>query len=317
MKEMLNLLFLCGGRRVELLRRFRAALNAHGGGRLVVTDTIRHSASSFVADRCHIVPPCSDVDGFAAAIAHICRTEEISAIIPLRCAAIRALPVIRRHVATPIICGHDRSISICTDKLATAAYLAARSIPTPKVVSRPTPEDLPLFLRPRHGEGGAAGRLITTPSMLMEALAQDDAVFTRYVRGREFSVDCYWDLSHRLVGMIPRERLKVRAGEVERSVTRHAAVLTNACRDICRNLEVVGPCTIQAIESAGVYYVTEVNLRFGGGVTLSIQAGLHAPEWLVAELRGESACPTMRPRWGLAMARYDDEFYFMDTEGDI
>ena len=311
MTDALRLLFLCGGRRVELLRRFRAALSAHGGGSLFITDTTRHPASSFVADQCYLVPPCSDLDAFADAVAHLCTSNAISAIIPLRCAAIRAIPAIRSRTTTTIICADNRSIAICTDRIATAAYIAGRGVPTPEVIYGPTPRDLPLFVRPRHGEGGAACGKLMTPAMLAESLAQENTVFTRYVPGREFSVDCYWDFSHRLVGMIPRERLRVRAGEVERSVTRQAEALAEACRTVCGGLRIVGPCNIQAIESSGVYYITEVNLRFGGGATLAIEAGLHVPTWLMSELRGEALCPMIQPRWGLAMARYDSEFYFL------
>ena len=64
------LLFLCGGRRVKLLARFREALAARAAveGRLLTTDTERRAATSFFADATFLVPPCSETEPFAAAI---------------------------------------------------------------------------------------------------------------------------------------------------------------------------------------------------------------------------------------------------------
>ncbi len=305
-----NFLFLCGGRRVKLLRLFRAALDAAGGGRILVTDTEPHSAAAFVADATYPVPPCAQEEEFVGAIADICEREQITAVIPLRCVAVKAMPILRDRVAARLITGDDDCIAICSDKVATHDFFTSCGLSTPTVLHNVESEPFPIFYRPRFSEGSRGACAIRTPEQ-RTALAKTDGVFTCYLDGPEYTIDCYKDLSGRLVTMVPRERLRVRAGEVERAITRYLPTLEQHCRDALARLDFVGPATLQAILTEGGFFFTEINLRYAGGVTLSIAAGMDSPTWLIADLLSSLPATAGPIQWGLGMSRYDEEFYFM------
>lgn len=308
-----TLLFLCGGRRVGLLRRFRGALDERGGGRLLTTDTEERAATTFVADRTFVVPPCGS-EAFVDAVAKLCEAEGVTAVLPLRCVAMPDLPPLRQRISVPVVCGDDEAIRVCTDKLATARHLTAAGVPTAEVVADPTPEDLPLFFRHRRSEGSQGASRIDTAVDLNSVRGLANGILTRFLDGPEATVDGYKDAAGRLVCLVPRRRLRVRAGEVERAVTFDDPELQTVAAAALNTLQFTGPVTLQAIRPDSGWQVTEINLRFGGGVTLSIEAGMECPRWLIAELAGEQAPTPPKIAWGLGMSRYDEEFYFRTGE---
>lgn len=309
------LLFLCGGRRVGLIQRFRAALQPYDG-RILLTDTEPWTATSFFADRTWRVAPCSDGVGFRDDVVSICGEETVVGIVPLTCSAVAALPLLEGRTSARLIGGDALATAIVTDKSLTADYLAGKGLATPQVREHPESRDLPLFRRYRKSEGSRGAKPIRTPEDL--ALVRDEAgqVFTRYLSGPEYSVDCYKDLGGTILSIVPRLRLRVRAGEVEKAILRRAEPLIDMVRRAIEPLKFVGPATVQAIHCDGTFYLTEINLRYGGGVTLSINAGMASPEWLVAELM-EHPAPVPGPiRWGMGMCRYDQDVYFEERAGD-
>lgn len=312
------LLFLCGGRRVKLLAKFREALAARDtavAGRLLTTDTEKRAATSFFADATFLVPPCSETKPFAAAVAQICEREGVAAVVPLTCAALATVPVLRRRISPPVLGGSDEALDTSIDKQRTAEHFVRCGLATPEVVERPEPADLPLFCRPRRAEGSRGAFAVTTPKALGVAAADPGNLFTRFVAGREFTMDCYKDRAGEVRAVVPRERLRVRAGEVEQSVIRRDQELMEQTARSLHELDFWGPATVQAIRAGGMSYFTEINLRFGGGVTLSLEAGLPSPAWLLDELAGGTLHPPAEIRWGLGMARYDEEFYFSEAPG--
>lgn len=309
-KSEVRLLFLCGGRRVKLLKSFRAALAQTTGGMILTTDTEAVSAAAFVSDKTFIAPPCSSVEAFSARVAEICAAEQITAIIPLICASVVTVPALMSQTNTLLISGDIQSVGICTDKRKTSEFLTAISVPTPEVINDPRPEHLPLFFRGRFSEGSRDACVVRTVSVLDDLKRAPYGIFTKYLPGREYTIDGYKDLHGRLVCLVSRERIRVRAGEVEQTVTSFQPQLVASVQRAVEALNFVGPITAQAIESEGEFYLTELNLRYGGGVTLSITAGMNSPAWLVYELQGGGSPISPDIKWGLGMVRYDEEFYF-------
>ena len=292
------------------MRRFRRAMEERGGGRLLTTDTEPWAPTRRVADRTFMVPPCVRGEDFADEVVRICAEEGVTAIVPLTSAAVEVLPRVRGQVEGLLVTGDDPAIAVCGDKLLTSRYLAERGVPTPAVVARPKEGDLPLFFRPRVSEGSRGACLVDTSERLAMAARDASGLLTRFIAGREYTVDAYKDLGRALVCMVARERVRVRAGEVESSVTCNEPELTEMVRLVLEGLQFVGPAAIQAIRGDGGFQVTEINLRFAGGVTLSMEAGMASPEWLLEELSGGVPPRLPEVRLGLRMSRYDEEFYF-------
>ena len=79
-------------------------------------------------------------------------------------------------------------------------------IPTPAVVTDHNAHDLPLFFRYRRSEGSRGAFVVDRESLLQVVRERTDGVLTRFVEGREATVDAYRDLSGRIVSIVPRTR---------------------------------------------------------------------------------------------------------------
>lgn len=140
------------------------------------------------------------------------------------------------------------------------------------------------WMKPRHGQGGDTGKM------------PEELVVCEYLPGREYSVDTlYWN-NRRLVASVVRERVKVERGvSVEGRVTsgdikREVNVALPLLRvdQIASSLRFRGPVNIQFKFSAnGELVLTDINPRFGGGVTISARAGVNFPKLLVDMLVGD------------------------------
>jgi carbamoyl-phosphate synthase large subunit len=66
----------------------------------------------------------------------------------------------------------------------------------------------------------------------------------------------------------------------------------------------------------GVPHFTEINARLGGGVPLSIAAGVDFPHWLLARAAGlpVEIPPLGSYRTGLYLTRFDDSFFLTESE---
>ena len=138
------------------------------------------------------------------------------------------------------------------------------------------PFDFPFIIKPRFGFGSK--RIIYVWNSYDIPGDYHDAVIQRMILGKEYSVDSYFDRQGKWVDSIPRERLRVGSGEVITSKTIYNSDLIDLTREVGERLGIIGPSNTQIIIEAGSNkpYIIEVNARFGGGYTLSIEAGLDA-----------------------------------------
>ena len=126
----------------------------------------------------------------------------------------------------------------------------------------------------------------------------------------EYTIDLYYDRNSDLKCMIPRKRIEVRDGEVNKAVTNR----TKFVFDLARKLKFIqgfrGCITLQVFvnNESGDLYGIEINPRFGGGYPLSYLAGGNFPQWIIREyLLRESVAPYDDWEENLMMLRYDDE----------
>ena len=93
----------------------------------------------------------------------------------------------------------------------------------------------------------------------------------------------------RCVCSVPRRRLAVRAGEVEKGVTVRDQALERLARRIAEALPgAYGVLNVQIFVDpvAGEPRVIEINARYGGGFPLAFQAGARFPAWTIEEILG-------------------------------
>jgi len=286
----LNVLITAASRRVPLVRHFQAALrDLRLPGHVIVTDVNALSPAVHVADRAYRVPLSND-PGYLDAIAEICDAEDIGLVVPtiddelpLFGAAIVRFEAMGVHVAASV----EATARICNDKYETCRYLrrygvsAAESFLPGGLLAG---QALPLFVKPRFGRGslGAfAARTARELEFFLEYVG--DPVVQRYLDGPEFTIDLLCDFHGRPLSVVPRERVVIRAGVIDRGRTVADRRLMDLALHCAAVLPFRGPVNIQCRLAGGEPTIFEINPRFSGGIPLTIAAGADFPRML-AEL---------------------------------
>lgn len=314
----ITLLFLNAGRRVELVRSFRAVFEKMGiGGRIITTDINGLAPALYLGD-VHCLLPRSRDPEFLKRLCDLCLHEHVDLIIPL---IDPDLPVLQRNreviqeVGANVLVSNSDAIEVCRDKERTYAFLKEGKFPTPQVFSldEASRHGLPLFVKPRGGSASVNTFKVTTPEELhFFANYIGNPLIQEFIEGEEITVDVFSDWSAEPLLAVPRRRLKVRAGEMLVGCVERSPELEQLCQEVARRLGTVGPINIQAIRSRGLFYLIEINPRFGGGCPLSIAAGAPFAEWTALMALGRSIPrQPVELKDGLTMMRFDDSLFHL------
>lgn len=312
----LNVLITAGSRRVPLVQAFQRALRASGHGSVIVTDVNPLSPTVYVADRSYPVPLSTD-PGYLAAIFEICRAERIGLVIPT---IDDELFVFAEHATrfmeeagVRVVISPFETIAICNDKHTTCRVLVERGVcaaETHLPAELPADPEFPLFIKPRVGRGGVGAFPIRSQRELDFFLEYvPDAVVQRYLSGREFTIDMLCSFTGEPISIVPRERVLVRAGVVDRARTVRDPQLIELGRACARALAFVGPVNIQCRIVDDRPVVFEINPRFSGGIPLTIAAGADFPRMLVAMARGRRVTP--------AVGKFTDDLWMTNYETSV
>lgn len=311
-----NVLITAASRRVALVEAFKRAVRDSGGGRVVVTDVNPLSPAVHVADRAYLVP-LSSAPGYLDEVAAICDSESIDLVIPtiddeLELFAAARDAFARSGVAVAV--SSQATSAICNDKLATCAWLRERGVAaaaTWRPADLPDPLPLPLFVKPRVGRGGVgAHRAVTARELAFFSEYVPDAVVQEFLDGPEFTIDVLCDFGGRVLSVVPRERVVIRAGVIDRGRTSNARELVDLALRTAAVLPFVGAVNIQCRVVDGRPVVFEINPRFAGGIALTIAAGADFPGMLVDLVRGRPVPPAIgRFVSDLWMTSYEASMY--------
>ena len=319
----INLLFTSCGRRVELIRAFKEAYRSLGlRGKIIAVDANPLAPALRLADESQVVPRVDDPD-YLNALERICCRGRVDLIIPL---TDPELPLFACHKRTleqtgaRVVVSEIKAVAICDDKWLTRALFANLGLATPlswlpDKIPSDDPALFPLFIKPRKGSGSARCFKVQNREELNFFTGYvPDPIVSEFIVGPEITSDVICDLDGALLGIVSRQRLEVRAGEVSKGVTVYDERITQACAAIARALSAVGPITIQCMMKNDVPVFTEVNARLGGGAPLSIAAGADFAAWLLARAAGiEFVIPPLGTyKRGLYMTRFDESHFTLE-----
>jgi carbamoyl-phosphate synthase large subunit len=142
----------------------------------------------------------------------------------------------------------------------------------------------------------------------------DNPVIQEFAKGQEFTLDVLADLRGKVVNVVPRERIEIRAGEVNKGKTVKDQRLIKFGKMIVEKLGGIGPITIQCFIKDDEIKFTEINPRFGGGYPLSFAAGANYPELLIRMALGESITAKLGEfEENLIMLRWEDAVFKKET----
>jgi len=163
-----------------------------------------------------------------------------------------------------------------------------------------------VLLKPRHGSSGRAVSIVQSPADLPPG-EDEPMIVQTLLHGEEWTVSIYIDNAGRLRAVVPHRRIKIRAGEVEKGVTRRAPRLIEIGERIAAALPGArGVLCYQAMVSPdGAANVFEINARFGGGYPLADHAGATFARWLIEARLGMPSSAGNDWTEDVVMLRYD------------
>ncbi len=317
----LRVLLSCVGRRVELAQAFRNAakrlgirLELHG------TDMSELAPGMHHVDRSHIVRPIAH-RRYIVDLVELCRENHIHLLVPTIDTELLRLAHARWRfdaIGCTAVVSSPEVVSIGRDKLLTFEALRRADIDTPK--TWPTDEAMarkrhrfPYQIKPRYGSAGLGNHRVDDLEQLrFWSKRVPDSVLQEFVPGDEFTLDVYAELDGRVRCVVPRQRLEVRSGEVQKArVVKDPALVETGKRVVEAIGDCLGVITVQCIRTVrGRIRVIEINPRFGGGAPLAIHAGADFPRWLMAECLGRRPKITFDGyKDGVIMLRYDQSVF--------
>jgi carbamoyl-phosphate synthase large subunit len=312
----LNVLITAASRRVQLVSAFRHALDRAGlRGRVIVTDVNPLSPAVRAADDWYLVPMAGD-PAYLNEVLAISEVEHVGLVVPtiddelvLFGNALGAFAARGIRVAV----SSARTSAICNDKYETCRHLRSRGVSAAAAWlpdELPQASSFPLFIKPRFGRGGVGAYAVHNEREFAFFCEYVKApVIQEYLAGPEFTIDVCCDFDGQVLSIVPRERVVIRAGVIDRGRTVRDEGLMALGAAVARALPFVGAANVQCRVVGGVPVVFEINPRFSGGIPLTIAAGADFPRMLVELAVGRCVPP--------AIGHFRDKLWMTSYESSI
>ena len=314
-----NIIITSAGQRVSLVKDFQETLRRFfPDGKVYTTDmNPRMAPAAYVSDGCFEVPRCTSED-YIESLLSICLGNDIGLIVPTIDTELAVLAANRdvfiKQGIYVSVSDYD-FVMMCRDKRNTGAFFEKNGIRVPKPIDKYHPT-FPLFAKPYDGSLSTNLHYIKTAEELTDEIMNDPKLlFMECIdkeKYKEYTVDMYYGRDHRVKCIVPRERIKIRAGEINKGLTEKNP-LTSYLFGRLETIEgCVGCICIQLFlnpETDDVVGI-EINPRFGGGYPQTYAAGGNYPEYLIREyFLGEEIEYFDGWKDHLLMLRYDDAVY--------
>ena len=312
-----NILISSAGKRVSLVREFRSELKkVFPDGNVFTTEmNPAMSPAAQVSDACFRVPRVTE-PGYIDALFEICKENGVRVVVPTIDTELLVLARAKKRFSDAgifLLVADEDFIATCRDKRNTGAFFESRGIRVPVPIDKSDPT-FPLFAKPYDGSLSKDLFVVRSREELtLEILNHPKLMFMEYIDKciyKEYTVDMYFGRDNRIKAAVPRERIEIRAGEINKGRTRKNVIEKTLRENFSEISGVVGCICAQFFlnEKTGDLVGIEINPRFGGGYPLSYGAGANFPQNIVREyLLGETVDFSDAWRDNTLMLRYDAE----------
>ena len=320
----MNILFTGVGRRIELLQAFRnAALVLNKEVRLYGADMAGTAPALAYCDFSRMVVAMKD-PGYIEDLLGICEKDHIDLLIPTIDTDLLKLSEARdrfSQIGTRVMISEPAMVRICRDKNLTSRFFIDCGLKAPLPVNdyRAYKSGFPAFIKPKDGSSSInAFRVDNEEQLELYASQIEDYIVQPFVSGREYTIDIFCDWEGYPISIVPRERLQVRAGEVNKTRICMDPVMVREAETLCRAFRPCGPMTVQLIrDDSGVDWFIEINPRYGGGAPLSMKAGARSAESILKLLDGDEVGYQKQIADGAVYSRFDQSVCIAEGRGEI
>jgi carbamoyl-phosphate synthase large subunit len=321
----MNILITSAGKRVSLVKAFQNELKVvFPEGKVFAADSNPQlSAACVIADGWLKVLRL-DNSGYINDLIKICKLNMISLIIPTIDTELLLLAESKgllKANGINVVISSTTIINNCRDKRLIHDFFESNGIE----VAEEYPKNnlnFPLFIKPSDGSRSIDTFLIEDRADLTNYHFKNDKfMFLEYLDQSthdEYTCDAYYGKDNKLKCVVPRKRIEVRDGEVNKGKTEKNDLVAY----VKKNLEEIegarGCLTIQFFmnRTTGRKVAIEINPRFGGGYPLSYLSGANFPKWIIEEYLLDKKL-TYFDDWedNLLMLRYDKEIIIKNYVG--
>ncbi|MEJ2899311.1 ATP-grasp domain-containing protein [Acinetobacter sp. NS-4] len=319
---MSNILITSAGQRVSLVRSFQTELKKHfENGQVFTTDLNPVLAPAcHVSDQSFTVPRVTSPE-YIERLLQLCLENNIKLIVPTIDTELLVLSEnieIFKQQGIYLLVSDTALVQQCRDKRQINQFFEQHGIHIPQQYNLDHLQ-FPVFVKPYDG---SLSKGIFTAQCAVdikpEHRADPKLMFMEYIAPEdydEFTVDCYYDRYSNLKCVVPRKRIFVRAGEVNKGVTKKNIIVAEFNQKLHHITGARGCLTIQVFlhKTEDKILGIEINPRFGGGYPLSYLAGANYSRWVIQEyLLDQTIEPFSAWNDNLLMLRYDAEVLVND-----
>lgn len=320
---MKNILLLSVGTRNKIVEYFKRSLISDKGdklGNLIVTDMSEFAPALYEADKHYIVPAIAAPD-YIEKIIDICEREEISAITSL---IDPELSLIAKNIdkfkekGVEFIGSSYELCELSLDKYEMYLWLRDRSYNCAKsyMDKEEFYQDLdkglakfPVFVKPARGSASIAiSKVYDRETVDLLFSQSSDLMIQEFLEGQEIGADVYIDMiSGQVVSIFTKKKLKMRAGETDKSVSFKDERLFEVIEKFVKEMGYRGQIDIDIFDLDGEYYISEVNPRFGGGYPHAYECGCDHMQLILNNLNGiENQKEIGNYKVGVYMMKYNE-----------
>jgi carbamoyl-phosphate synthase large subunit len=297
MKDDMNVLLLSCGIRNKLVHYFKTVLD--GRGCVMAADSSQLAPALYDADKYFIIPKLDEA-GYRESVLNICKENNICAVFSLIDPELGFLASCKQDFldigTTPIISDYD-VVEMCFNKYSMYQFLIKNYFRTMKSFINKndfyTAEEngtinYPVFLKPFNGSASININIAASKEEVEILFKQHkNLMIQELMNGIEYGADVYIDMiSGEPVAIFIKEKIKMRAGETDKSVSIKDEKLFDLIKSFVKKAGFKGIIDIDIFKVKGEYYISEVNPRFGGGYPHAYECGINVPEMIINNING-------------------------------
>ena len=321
----MNILILSAGTRNKIVQYFRKALA--GRGLVIATDCSDIAPAIYDADRFHIVPRMTE-PGYLDVILKICEEENVTGVLSLIDPELSLLAQNREKfaaVGTTVIGSSFELCEMSLDKfqmynwLTAHRYRCAKSYMNKEAFFADVAAGLisyPVFVKPARGSASISISKVYDRETIELLFAHEDGLMIQeFLDGQEIGADVYIDMvSHEVVSIFTKKKLKMRAGETDKAVSFKDEKLFALIERFVKEAGFTGQIDIDIFDVSGEYYLSEVNPRFGGGYPHAYESGVDHMKLILNNLEGKANDSVIgRYEIGTLMMKYNEVMVRRET----
>lgn len=299
---MINILILSAGTRNKIIQYFKKALTDpfnNRVGNVIAADKSNLAPAMYEADKFYQVPGITD-ERYIEEVLNICKKENITGVLSLIDPELALIAQYEKEFNEMGVTVVGSSYDLCElslnkmkmyQWLIKHGYRTAKSYADKESFKSDFEKErisYPVFVKPICGSASISSKKVYDwESVELFFSCNEKLMVQEYLNGQEIGADVYIDiLTGEIISIFTKRKIAMRAGETDKAVSFIDLKLFDLIEKFVKEAGFRGQIDIDIFELDGVYYILEVNPRFGGGYPLAYECGCDHMKMIVENLAG-------------------------------